>query len=272
MSTAIWNYPRLPEFRAGKSETSGLKNRQGIGGAEVSQTQERAARPASSQQHAIELAVVREPDSAVAEAYRSLRSTVKFAGVVPPVRSVLIADAGTNGQHVSAAANLAAALALAGDSTILIDADMRRPQLHRAFGVPESPGLADALRADIDLDSILSPTSVANLRMLPAGRAGGSAGPAVAWPSDLLNGDACRRLLDELTSQAEFLVVNAPPLTEAGDALALAAQVDGVLLLVRSGKTKRVHAQQAKESLQRVGARLLGAVLTDTRKGTLFGG
>lgn len=215
----------------------------------------------------VDLAVVTDPASPAAEAYRSLRSTVKFADTDPPTRSLLIADVTRNGQHTVVAANLAAALALGGDSTLLVDGALRQPRIHELFGLTNSEGLAEWLAAgDVGQPLPLVESGVPGLRLLLAGHAPSSmSGTGAA--ADLLTGDLSARLLALLRDEATFVVMDAPPLSNYGDGLAIAARVDGVLLLVRSGKTKRAAAQHAKDALDRVGARLLGAVLTDTGRG-----
>ncbi len=226
--------------------------------------------PRSQQQTgAIDLTVVTSPASAAAEAYRSLRSTVKFAGGEPPLRSLLVADAGTGGQHSAVAANLAAALALGGDSVVLVDADLRQPRLHEFFRCGNETGLTEWLA---DPDTVrplpLSESGVSNLRLLSAGRGRETGGIA---PGDLLSGDAFTQLLTLLREEAAFTIIDAPALPEVGDALAIAARVDAALLLIRSGKTRRPAAQQAKDALDRVGTRILGAVLTDVGGRKRFG-
>lgn len=229
----------------------------------MSQTQDRTSegqRPAT----ASNLTLLANPASATAEAYRSLRASVKFAGVKPSVRSVLVADAGSKGQHSIVAANLAAALALGGDTTILIDADLRQPAIHQQLGVANQPGLSDWLAAgDGSAPVPLIPTAIDGLSLLTAGTAGGNRGFGAA-PVDYLSSDHFVDLLQRLSDSAEYLIFDAPSLADVGDALTIAARVDAVLLLIRSGRTKRAAAQKAKESLDRVGARLLGAVLTDS--------
>lgn len=218
------------------------------------------------------VAVIASPTSRVAEAYRSLRSTVKFANVEPPIRTILMADAGTGGQHSAAAANLAAAIALGGDSALLLDANLRRPRLHELFGLPNEHGLAEWLGLpDTGAPLPLVSTGVSGLRLMTAGHMpqGASTG---AVPADLLSSDRFSRLISQLRDQAGFVVVDAPALPEFGDALAIAPRVDAVLLLVRSGKTKRPDAQRAREALDRVGARVLGAVLTDVPARRIAGG
>jgi non-specific protein-tyrosine kinase len=219
---------------------------------------------------AADLVVVRDPNSPSAEAYRSLRASVKFAGLVPPVHSILIADAGTEGQHSLASGNLAAALALGGDRVVLVDANLRAPALHQLFGRANGDGVGEWLAAgDPDAPLPLVPTGVPGLQLVCAGHAPMTGGPSSA--SDLLSDDRCAILLDRLRGAADYVVIDAAPLSEVADALALAPRVDGVLLLIRSGRTKRVRAQRAKESLDRVGARVLGAVLTDAGGRSIFG-
>ncbi|HET7036113.1 MAG TPA: CpsD/CapB family tyrosine-protein kinase [Thermomicrobiaceae bacterium] len=229
----------------------------------MSQTQDRAEQrnPARGATAAPNLVVVGEPASPVAEAYRSLRATVKFSGLLPPLRALLLADAGTGGQHTTVSANLAAALALAGDSTILVDADLHAPRLHELFGLANEVGVGEWLTAgDATAPLPLRESGLPGLRLLSAGHL--PVGGRLA-PSDLLSGEAGAWLLERLRQEADFVVLDAAPLPETADALALAARVDGVLLLVRSGTTKRATARRAKGALERVGAHIVGAVLTD---------
>lgn len=229
----------------------------------MSQTQDRTASKGSGSSAPTGLTLLSNPDSATAEAYRSLRASVKFAGVQPAIRSVLIADTGSGGQHGVVAANLAAALALGGDSVVLVDANLRSPELHQLFGIANESGLGNWLVLGDPSSSVpLRSTSIDRLKLLTAGSLAGS-GQSKAAPVDSLGSDGFVDLIQQLNNDADFLVVDAPPLSQVGDALAIAARVDAVLLLVRSGRTKRVAAQRAKESLDRVGARVIGAVLTD---------
>ncbi len=233
-------------------------------GMRVSQSQERVVSRDVISPAPANLTILADPASATAEAYRSLRASVKFANVEPPIRSVLVADAGTSDQHAVIAANLAAALALGGDSVLLIDANLRNPQIHQLVGVRNESGLADWLAAENpEAFTPLQATSIRGLRVLPAGSAA-KLGHGGSTAADQLGSPLFTRLLERLRDEADYLVFDAPPLSEVGDGLAIAARADAVLLLVRSGRTKRAAAQRAKESLDRVGARILGAVLTDS--------
>ena len=206
-----------------------------------------------------DLTVLSQPDSPTAEAFRTLRANVKFAGGERPARSILLADAGVGAERATVAANLAVALAAAGDATLLIDADLRRPAQHAIFGLPNDDGVALFLRGRAAALPLRA-TAVPGLSLLPSG-------PPPPDPAELLASDRFRILLALAREAAEFVVVDAPPVTAVADALAVAAAVDGVLLVVRAGRTRRGAAQRAKEQLERVGANLLGVVLTDAKLG-----
>ena len=229
----------------------------------MSQTQDQAARRnvvAGAPLGKPDLVVVAQPSSAAAEAYRSLRATVKFTELLPPLHTILIADAGTEGQHPGVTANLAAALALGGDRVTVVDAAIGNPGLHQLFGLANDTGVGEWLAAgDGTAPLPLVETGVPGLRLLPAGHL-----PGQLTASDLLGSERGSWLIERLRESADFVVIDAAPLPGSADALAVAPRVDGVLLLVQSGKTKRQPAQRAKSALERVGARLLGAVLTET--------
>jgi len=231
----------------------------------------------------LSLAMLSAPDGPVAEAFRALRANIKFAGN-GAARVILLADAGAGAERPTIAANLAIALAQAGDATLLIDADLRHPSLHRLFDTANDLGLTTFLRGtDTTLHTVA--TAIPALRLLPAGPPSGTPtdptsgsssttsrggpetpGPAFGsapGPAELLASDRLRTLLTLARESATFVIIDAPPVTAVSDALAIAAIADGTLLIVRAGHTRRPAAQRAKEQLQRVGANLLGVVLTD---------
>lgn len=199
------------------------------------------------------LTMLGQPTSPAAEAFRALRANLKYAGGDRPPRVILLADTGTGAGRAEVAANLAVALAQAGDPTLLIDADLRQPRQHALFGLPNEVGIATFLRGEGALP--IAATVVPNLSLAPAG-------PPPPNPAELLAA-RCADLLARAREAATFVILDAPPLSAVADGLALAAAADGVLLLVRAGKTRRPAAQRVKEQLERVGATLLGVVLAD---------
>jgi capsular exopolysaccharide synthesis family protein len=196
-----------------------------------------------------------QPTSPMAEAFRALRANLKFAGGDNPPRAILLADTGTGEGRALVAANLAVAIAQAGDPTLLIDADLRQSRQHELFGVSNAAGVSTYLRGEGETLPIAA-TAVPNLSLLPAG-------PTPPNPAELLSSARSPVLIARAREAATFVILDAPPISAIADALALATIADGVLLVVRAGKTRRPAAQRAKDQLERVGANILGVVLTD---------
>lgn len=201
-----------------------------------------------------ELVTLTEPQSAATEAYRTLRTNLAFNHPERSLRSVLVTSPTAAEDRATVAANLAVVTASAGRTVVALDADLRRPALHTLFGVANDRGLAQALAGD-GAPALLA-TAVPTLRILPAG-------PTPADPASLLDGPATARLLDDLRAEADVVIVCAPPVLAVADAAVLAPLVDGVVLVVASGRSRRDDARAAREALDRVGARVLGVVLTD---------
>lgn len=211
-----------------------------------------------------DLVVVRDPDSSGAQSYRSVRETLRHARSDTPVRSLLLADTGSGDQTGEAAANIAASFALNGEETVLVDLDAGGPVIHSLVNSPASPGLIDWLVAEREAAEKRPqphPSGIEDLSILPVGErsASGSQAPL----ADLMTDARCRALINTLQSSAQYVVFHASVALMTSQALTVAANVDAVVLVVRSGTTKRTDAQGAKESLERVGATLLGVVLTD---------
>jgi capsular exopolysaccharide synthesis family protein len=157
---------------------------------------------------------------------------------------------------------LAISFAQAGKSVILIDGNLRRPRLAALFGLAGDHGLSDLLHPGVDLPQPQSVPSFANLLVLPAG----TPTPAA---SEILASERMRQLLDACTARADIVILDSPPLVYS-DALALAPCVDGVLLVAKSGATSRQNLVSAVESLQLVGAKVLGTVLNQVKPGPAY--
>jgi non-specific protein-tyrosine kinase len=203
------------------------------------------------------LITLSDPQSAAAEAYRALRVNLAFTSLDKPLTTLVISSPGVNATKSLVAANLAVVIAQAEQRVILVDADLRRPRQHELFEVPQTPGVTDfMLRHDGAATPALVETAVPGLQVLPSG-----ARPPN--PADILGSRKMAELLAALTERADVVLLDAPPVTVAVDASVLAAQTDGLLLAVQSGRTRRDRIAQSKELLARFNANLLGAVLTD---------
>ncbi len=205
------------------------------------------------------LVTLTHPQSAAAEAYRTLRTNLYFATLDAPAKIVVITSPSVAEDKSLAAANLAVVLAQAEQQIVLVDADLRRPSLHTLLGAQNGPGLAEVLAEGADVQSVLQRTSVPGLALLPSGRIPDN-------PSDLLNSSRMKTILSALRSQADLVLLDTPPALVASDAAILASQSDGVVLILTAGRTRREQAQAAKDVLVRAHARLLGAVMLNGPK------
>ncbi|MBX3015420.1 MAG: CpsD/CapB family tyrosine-protein kinase [Caldilineaceae bacterium] len=198
-----------------------------------------------------------EPQSAAAEAYQSLRTNLEFASLEQPLRTVLVTSADQQTDKSVALANLAVVMAQAGDRVLVVDGDLRRPLQHEIFGVPNQAGLTSWLSQGGE--PVLQKTTIERLQVLPAG-------PTTSSPVALLSQKRLESALQTLTGLADYILCDAPPVLAVTDAALWASQVDGVLLLLNAGSTKREQAQRACAVLEKVHARILGAVLLNVDK------
>jgi capsular exopolysaccharide synthesis family protein len=196
------------------------------------------------------------PMSPLAEAYRTLRTNVQFSSLDRTTHTLLITSALDKEGKTTTVSNLGVVMAQAGMEVLLVDTDLRRAMLHQVFDLPNRQGLTDLLLADaVPDESCLLETAISNLRLLPSG-------PLPPTPSELLNSERMRKLISHLCALTDILLFDSPPVLAVTDAAVLASRVDGVLLVVASGRTPKEEARKALHSLQGVGARVLGTVLT----------
>lgn len=198
------------------------------------------------------LITITNPRSPAAEAYQSLRTNLEFSRLEHPLHTLLVTSADDTPEKSIAVANLAVALAQAGDRVTLVDGDLRRPQQHEIFGLSNGRGLSNWLQEDGPPP--LQKTGVDGLDVLVSG-------PTVANPVALLSRRRLADALEQLQEQADYVLVDAPPVLAVTDAAIWAGKVNGVVLLINAGGTKRDHAQRAKAVLETVHARIVGAVL-----------
>ncbi len=204
-----------------------------------------------------DLVTLTEPRSPVSEAYRALRTNLEFSSLDHPLHSLLVTTPADNADKIKTLANLAVIMAEGGRRVILVDSDLRRPELHTVFGVDNRAGLSELLRGSEDsAEQLLRETGVDSLQLLTSGELPQN-------PSVLIGTDRMRSVLDRLAACADLLLLNAPPVLAVTDATLLASQVDGTLLVLRARGTQREHVQRAQALLGKVNARLIGAVLSN---------
>jgi capsular exopolysaccharide synthesis family protein len=200
--------------------------------------------------------------SGLAEAYRSVRTALQFSTREgAPQQIVITSTTAKEGKSTSALA-LAINFAQTGRPVLLIDADLRNPSLHRFLEVDNSRGLSNYLSSHLPALSVVRPTSVSNLYLIPAG-------PIPPNPVELLSGPKLLGLLDELGQRFLHVLLDAPPVLGIADSLVLGNQVGNVLFVVAARGTRKAHAKSALKRLRQAGVVPIGAVMTklDLRDG-----
>jgi non-specific protein-tyrosine kinase len=214
----------------------------------------------------IDLITLTNPRSPAAEAYHTLRTNLTFAALDKPIETLVVTSPAPDTSKSIVLANLAVTLAQGERRTVLVDADLRRPALHEIFGVINEQGLTTMFVEEKALENPpLVEAGVQNLWLLPSG-------PLPPNPADLLGSRKMEQAIAALKSRADIVLFDAPPVIAVTDATVLGTKADGVLLVVSAGRTRREHAQRAKELLERVHVRIVGAVLNDAPRGVVLGG
>jgi succinoglycan biosynthesis transport protein ExoP len=198
-----------------------------------------------------------QPRSPVTEAFRSLRTNIQFASVDYPVRTVLVTSTSPSEGKTTIATNLGVVLAQGGLQVVLLDADLRRPRIHRVMSIPNRKGLTSLfVQEKVHLDGTLTQTKVPRLSVVTSGNLPPN-------PSELLGSDKMFEILTEVKKNADVVVVDTPPLMAVTDAAVLSRHVDGILLVIKPGVTKLGATKQTVDQLQRIGANILGVVFND---------
>jgi polysaccharide biosynthesis transport protein len=197
--------------------------------------------------------VMAQPRSPVTEAFRSLRANLEFVDLDHPVKTLLVTSSTVSEGKTTIAMNLAVVMAQLGRRVILVDADLRRPRVHKTLGIPNVTGLSDVLRNHATLQEVGQSWGNSNLVVITSG----SLPPN---PAEVLSSDRMAEVINELKSVADMVIIDSPPSLLA-DASVLAARADGVLLVIQSNKTQMNAALAMTEQLNRVGARVIGVAL-----------
>lgn len=209
-------------------------------------------------------AVLKEPRSAFAENYKALRTSLLLSSVDGPPGRILITSPGTGEGKTTTAVNLAMVLAQSEKRVLLIDGDLRKPRLHKIFGISNKKGLSTYLSGSSGGD-ILGKGPLPELAVIPAG-------PVPPNPSELLASSRMATLLDTLGKEFDIILCDSPPLLTVADSRMLSRFFDGTIVVTLSGKTTYDMARRALKLLQDVNARVLGLVINalDAKKGDYY--
>jgi len=199
------------------------------------------------------LIVYEDAKSPIAEAYRTLRTNIQFSKTDGELKTIMFTSSGPGEGKSTTIANTAVALAQSGKKIILVDCDLRKPVQHKIFG-KKNRGLTNILVEEIEADRIIQDTQVENLRVL-------TSGPIPPNPSELLGSAKMQELINYLKTQADYVIIDAPPVIAVTDASVLASKVDGITLIINSGSVRPEMAQKAKDLLVKANGHLLGVIL-----------
>jgi len=195
-----------------------------------------------------------QPGAPFVEAYGLLLVSLVLGQNGTPVSVVAITSAADGAGTTTTALNLGMMVARTGRKSLIVDANLRKPDMHTAFGVEQAPGIAEVLSTQKQAAEVIRPTSILNLSLLAAGKAG-------VPPQALLTPQRMAALIADLRGRFEFIVVDTPPVLRYPDTLNLARVVDGTVLVVPAEGGSRRAQQEARRRLERVDAKILGAVL-----------
>ena len=205
----------------------------------------------------IGLVTIDDPMAPASESYRSLRMNLQFAALDRKLRTLLITSPGPSEGKTTTLANLAVTMAQMEQRVVIADCDLRRPYLNQLFGLGNDQGVTTMM---VDDEALAHPplqeTSIKDLQLL-------ASGALPPRPSDLLGSQRMGKIIERLLQDADIVLFDAPPVMSATDAAVLATQVDGVLLVVSAGETKREQVRNAIERLQKVNANIIGSVLNN---------
>ena len=206
-----------------------------------------------------ELLIYADPRSGLSEAYRQLRTSILLSTAGHAPKSLLITSSLPSEGKTTTATNTAISLAQTGAKVLIIDADMRRPRLHSVFNISNGEGLSTLLSSEsteADIARVVKLDEGTKMHLL-------TSGPIPPNPAELIGSDQMATLLKRLQKHYSHVVIDSPPITSFTDGVLIASMVDGVILVVHSGKSSRQVVKRAKQLLQDVGARLLGVVLNN---------
>jgi capsular exopolysaccharide synthesis family protein len=203
------------------------------------------------------LATLLYPRSPAAEAFRALRTNLEFASVDKLFRTIVITSSVPREGKTVIASNLAVAFAQSGRKVILVDADLRRPNIHEMFGLRNDRGLTDMVRSEeIRFEQVANQTEVPGLLIV-------TSGTPPANPAELLGSQRMQRVLERLQESAEIIVIDTAPVGAVTDAAVLAAEADATVFVIQGRRTSERVAIRGREALEKVHAHVIGAVLND---------
>lgn len=189
-----------------------------------------------------------------AEQFRTLRTNIRYSSLGNEIKSIVVTSSLPGEGKSTIISNLAAAMATAGKRVIILDCDLRKPTMHKKFSISNSQGLTNILVQDKKITEIMIAADVPNLYIIPSG-------PIPPNPSELLGSKGMKDTLEELTRLFDMVLIDTPPVLNISDAQILSTLSQGTIIVAAYGKTERKVILNAKESIEKVGGKILGVVI-----------
>jgi polysaccharide biosynthesis transport protein len=206
----------------------------------------------------VKLVDIKGSKSSVSELYRTLRTNIKFISFQKEAKTIVVTSPGPNDGKSLVTSNLAITMASARNKVLLIDCDLRKPMINRYFALSYALGLADILADNIPYKDAISSSRIENLDIMPCGS-------KLRNPSEMLDSNRMKELLDNLRKEYDYILLDTPPVVVVTDAALLASKCDSTILILSYGQTSIEGAIKAKELLDNVNARILGAVFNKVK-------
>ena len=194
------------------------------------------------------------PKSPISEQYRTIRTNIQFASIDKEIKTLMVTSSGPGEGKSTTVANLAVVLAQQGKKVLLIDGDLRKPTVHYTFKVSNIYGVTNVLTRQTSLQDAVVTTTIPDVYVLPSG-------PVPPNPSELIDSKSMDQLIEEASTIYDYVLFDTPPIMAVTDGQLLAHRVDGVILVISSGKTEIEAAVKSKELLEHANAKILGTVL-----------
>lgn len=204
--------------------------------------------------HESSLIVSMNPKSPISEEYRLLRTKIPFFSKDQELKTVMVTSSQPGEGKTTTISNLAVTYAQEGKRVLLIDANLRKPSLHRVFSLSNHQGLSAVLAGSTPIQEVIQETMMNNLYLLPSGS-------IPTNPSELLDTSMMREVLEQMKLEYDVILMDTPSVLTVSDSLIISALCDGVIMVAAAGKVSRDHLKKAKEQLDHVDARMLGTVV-----------
>ncbi|MGI3101162.1 CpsD/CapB family tyrosine-protein kinase [Companilactobacillus alimentarius] len=212
-----------------------------------------------SLKHGVGLVTYDDPTSTVSEQFNTIRTNIQFSSVDKKLNSILFTSSAPSEGKSTVSNNVAVTWAKQGERVILVDADLRRPTIHKTFNVSNRVGLSSYLLGNASFEDIIQPTMVKDLFVI-------TSGPIPPNPSELLGSMRTKDLITRLEDKFGLLIMDAPPVNTVTDAQVLSAQIDGVIMVVPQGIAEKAGVAHAKQLLDTVHANILGVIMNRVTK------